>query len=100
MSLRRYRLSLLVILLICMRLPLLSEEGTWTNPITEVCWECLFPITVSGVNVVPGTQDLSGHSQRTCSCAGTPPKIGVPLTFWEPARFVDVTRHAYKMLAF
>lgn len=68
------------------------------NPITDVCWECLFPITLSGINVTPGTQDLAQHQTRACSCAGTPPKIGIPLTFWEPMRLVDVTRHAYKLI--
>ena len=68
------------------------------NPITDICWECLFPITVSGVNVFPGTQDLSSHNERICVCPGVPPKVGVPLTFWEPMRLVDVTRHAFKLI--
>lgn len=74
------------------------KADSLVNPITDICWECLFPITLSGVNVLPGTQDLSHHNTRACSCAGTPPKVGVPLTFWEPMRLVDVTRHAYKLI--
>src|ERR1700722_11139743 len=74
------------------------QADTIVNPITDVCWECLFPITVSGVNVFPGTQDLSSHHTRICACSGTPPKLGIPLTFWEPMRLVDVTRHAYKLI--
>lgn len=73
-------------------------QADMVNPITDVCWECLFPITLSGINVLPGTQDLSHYNTRTCACAGTPPKIGIPLTFWEPMRMVDVTRHAYKLI--
>lgn len=72
--------------------------GSIVNPFTEVCWECLFPITISGVNVMPGTNDLTTHNSRICTCAGTPPKVGVPLTFWEPMRLIDVTRHAYKLI--
>ncbi len=63
---------------------------TFINPLTDVCWECLFPITVSGVNVFPGEQDLSKHSTRVCTCPGVPPKAGIPLTYWEPLRMVDV----------
>jgi len=68
------------------------------NPITDICWECIFPITLSGINITPNTQDFSNYSTPICICAGTPPKIGVPITFWEPARMVDVTRHAYKLV--
>jgi conjugal transfer pilus assembly protein TraU len=75
-----------------------AKEGTWVNPFTDVCWECLFPITVSGVNVTPAHQDLVRQRKTICTCAGTPPKIGIPLTFWEPTRLVDVTRHAYKLI--
>jgi conjugal transfer pilus assembly protein TraU len=27
-----------------------------------------------------------------------PPKVGIPLTYWEPLYLVDVTRHAYKLM--
>lgn len=75
-----------------------AKEGKFINPITDVCWECLFPITLSGLNVTPGYSDLTTHNTLICACPGFPPKIGIPLTFWEPTRLVDVTRHAYKLM--
>ena len=75
-----------------------SIYGDMINPITDVCWECIFPITVGGVNVTPNVKDFSSYNALICGCPGTPPKVGVPLTFWEPARMVDVTRHAYKLV--
>ena len=75
-----------------------AGEGKWVNPFTGVCWECLFPMTVSGINVTPGHQDFTNYKKRICRCPGTPPKMGIPLTFWEPTRLVDVTRHAYKLI--
>lgn len=75
-----------------------AREGTFMNPFTDVCWECLFPITVSGFKVTSGYEDYTEYSKAPCTCAGTPPKIGIPLAFWEPARLVDVTRHAYKLM--
>jgi conjugal transfer pilus assembly protein TraU len=74
-----------------------AKEGTWVNPLTDVCWECVFPITVSGVNVTK-EEDFVDYSKRICICKGIPPAIGIPLTFWEPVHLVDVTRHAYKMM--
>ena len=75
-----------------------ANEGKFINPITDVCWECLFPITLSGMNITPGHSDLSSHTKAVCVCPGIPPKVGVPLTFWEPSRLVDVTRHPYKLM--
>ena len=77
---------------------LYAGEGKFINPFTDVCWECLFPITISGVNVTPDKNDHTDYSTHFCFCKGFPPKIGVPLTFWEPLYIVDVTRHAYKLL--
>lgn len=74
------------------------EAKDFVNPITDVCWDCVFPMTISGANVTPGHQDQTSYSQKVCICAGTPPKIGIPITFWEPTMLVDVTRHAYKMI--
>lgn len=77
---------------------LYGKDGTFINPVTDICWECLFPITVSGVNVTPGEKDFTKYNQAICICSGQPPKIGIPITFWEPTRMVDVTRHAYKLV--
>ncbi len=79
-------------------IPLDAGQGKMINPISDVSWECLFPITVSGVNVTPKYKDQTKHTTRICSCAGVPPKIGIPITFWEPLRLVDVTRHAYTLV--
>lgn len=76
----------------------LHAGGKFINPITDVCWECLFPITVSGINVTPGHQDQTSYTEKFCFCAGNPPKAGIPITFWEPGRLVDVTRHAYRLV--
>lgn len=68
------------------------------NPITDICWDCLFPMTVSGVNVTPGKEDFDTSNTRICRCPGVPPKVGIPFSFWEPLRMIDVTTHAYKLV--
>lgn len=72
--------------------------GDLINPITDICWECIFPITLSGINITPGIKDFAHYNTPICICAGTPPKIGIPITFWEPVRLVDVTRHPYTLV--
>lgn len=66
--------------------PLAAHEGKLINPITDICWNCVFPI-----HVAPGIH-------RTCFCAGIPPKAGIPLAFWEPTHMVDVSRIPYRLL--
>lgn len=92
------KIKFILIIIFSHFLRLGAEEGKFVNPITDVCWSCLFPITVSGINVTPGFEDQVDHNKLICICAGIPPKIGIPLTFWEPTRLVDVTRHAYKLM--
>ncbi len=69
--------------------------GKFANPITDICWSCLFPMTLGG-NVVmdSGQEDTADPSGLLCTCS-SPPVIGVKTGFWEPARRVDVTRTPY-----
>ncbi|MGE3556316.1 MAG: TraU family protein [Candidatus Obscuribacterales bacterium] len=94
----RFCMLLIPLLCLCAFQRASADKGSIINPITDVCWDCLFPITVSGVNVTPGYKDLSSTKERFCICAGLPPKVGVPLTFWEPLYLVEVTRHPYKLV--
>jgi conjugal transfer pilus assembly protein TraU len=71
--------------------------GKFVNPITDVCWDCLFPITVAGVKLsgTRGQPDTKTSKDILCACPrpGIPvPVPGIPIGFWEPARLVDVTK--------
>ncbi len=77
---------------------LYAGEGKIVNPLTDVCWECVFPMTVAGVEVTPGYKDFDKHTDILCFCHGKPPKAGIPLTFWEPNKLIDVTKEAYKLV--
>lgn len=88
--------ALLVLLLLFGSLG--AKEAALINPFTDICWECLFPLVISGQNASPG-HPSEGHSKSlVCYCSGTPPKAGLPLSFFEPGYLVDVTRTPYKML--
>lgn len=72
--------------------------GKFPNPITDYCWSCMFPIKVFGsANVSPGGEDFDSDVGAICSCAGKggTALAGVTMSFWEPARNVDVTRTPY-----
>ncbi|WP_126448339.1 TraU family protein [Sulfuricystis multivorans] len=73
-------------------------KGKFANPITEICWSCVFPIYIAGAKINPFQQEDSNivAGNPLCWC-GNPPKIGVKVAFWEPLRRVDVVREPFCM---
>ncbi len=71
-----------------------SCTGRFVNPISDVCWECLFPITIGPIRIgsASGAPDTPNPSSTICLCGSPIPRIGLSLGVWEPARLMDVTR--------
>jgi conjugal transfer pilus assembly protein TraU len=71
------------------------------NPVTDLCWQCIFPVSIAGIEIIPGpvennVPDLSG--MPVCTCPAPPPlfiRIGIPVSFWEPARYVETVKDPY-----
>ncbi len=75
-----------------------SCKGKFPNPITDICWSCVFPIHMAGVKVDPFSQEDAHQDGGNPLCwCGNPPKIGIKLGFWEPLRRVDVVREPFCM---
>lgn len=77
-------------------------SGRFVNPITDICWSCLFPISIGPVKVnTGGREDTPNPHQIPCFCPRPPIPLvpGIPVGFWEPARLVDVTRIPYCMVS-
>lgn len=75
-------------------------RGKFMNPVTDVCWSCLFPISIGSVNVVKGDlPDIDNPTLPVCLCKNPNLRIGITLGFWEPIRLVDVTRHPFCMVS-
>ena len=71
--------------------------GRFVNPLADVCWECLFPISIGAARIgsATGAPDTPNPSSPLCAC-GTPfPRIGLSVGLWEPARLIDVSRAPY-----
>lgn len=73
--------------------------GEFVNPITDINWTCLFPISLGSLEIVSnrdGLKDTKNPTSPICIC----PKGGIPIPgivggFWEPARLVDVSQEPY-----
>lgn len=69
-------------------------HGKFPNPITDVCWKCMFPLTIGPVtvNAPSGFSDAGDKAPAVCACPMPPPvfiRIGIGTGFWEPARMAE-----------
>jgi len=71
--------------------------GHFFNPITDICWSCLFPISIGDATVVSGhNPDTPNPSLPIQICpAGTLYRLGLAIGYWEPFAVTDVTRNPY-----
>ncbi|UJS26417.1 conjugal transfer pilus assembly protein TraU [Thiothrix winogradskyi] len=68
-------------------------EGKFANPITDICWSCIFPLTIGGTKIMSLDQeDTSNPGGALCNCKT---KIGIKVGFWEPVRQVDIVRKPF-----
>ena len=71
--------------------------GHFVNPLTDVCWRCLFPLSIGNTQVVksalPDTQNASSPVGICPSSVGA--RVGLNIGFWEPMALVDVTDTPY-----
>jgi len=75
-------------------------EGRFVNPITDVCWECIFPVTIGNVPVAKGHQpDTPNPGMPVQFCPmGIFWRVGLAIGYWEPMALTDVTRSPYCMV--
>lgn len=80
-------------------------SGKFQNPITDICWSCMFPIKVAGKTIASnGSQEdydsMDGKGGNVCACGEFPKtKIGMQTSFWEPTHIVETVRHPFCMVS-
>lgn len=97
-----------IMILIIISLPLSASanitcQGRFVNPVSDICWSCLLPISIgpfkSGGGSIPRKRDTKNPKSPLCLCVKKGiPIPGITLGFWEPIRMVDVTRTPYCMV--
>lgn len=75
-------------------------EGHFVNPISDICWKCLFPLSIGNVQVASGSApDTENPSSPIQICPmGVLYRIGMAIGYWEPFALTDVTREPYCMV--
>jgi conjugal transfer pilus assembly protein TraU len=78
--------------------PALAQDsmctGAFPNLITDVCYDCMFPVRFGGgllnMGVSGDDYDTGASTSPVCLCINTL-AVGTPIAFWEPRYMVDVT---------
>ena len=70
-------------------------QGKILNPVTDVCWSCVFPVKIGGkasltTSVLPDPDTGAGGPFCTCG-KGLNLRAGVTFSFWEPLRTASPT---------
>ena len=70
-------------------------NGRFVNPVSDICWSCMFPIKIGGIRMSPAGEDTDGERNFFCTCGSPVPRVGIQISFWEPVRLIDVTRNKF-----
>ncbi|EEX34487.1 MULTISPECIES: conjugal transfer pilus assembly protein TraU [Vibrio] len=101
------RLQRLALLLTVLMVPITVDAGAvcsghFINPLRDVCWRCLLPITLGSVPVFTGPlPDTPNPSSPLSLCPAPPPvmvRLGLNIGYWEPYALTDVTRVPFCMV--
>lgn len=94
---KRFLLCLMLLLPLCVLHASGRCTGHFINPVTDICWHCLFPLSIGDVHVVgahlPDTKNPSSPLQVCTMKSGV--RVGLAIGYWEPFATVDVTRTPY-----
>jgi conjugal transfer pilus assembly protein TraU len=74
-------------------------SGRIFNPLTDVCWSCMLPISIGSVETKASTlPDTINPPLVPCVCPGKIlglPQVGLPVGFWEGMKIFDVTKDPF-----
>ncbi len=92
-------LWLLMLFLLAGHVPAASAdsacEGRFVNPITDICWSCIFPLSLGSIKVSQGKVPDTANPSMPIQICPAPPlfrRIGLAIGYWEPMALTDVTR--------
>lgn len=71
--------------------------GHFVNPITDICWRCLFPLSIGNTEVVHSSlQDTPNAKLPIGKClSNVGYRVGLNIGFWEPFALSEVTDTPY-----
>jgi len=77
------------------------KSGQFLNPISDVSWEEIFPVKIGGIAIAGASNNYDTPDPAVypiCYCPAPPPvykRVGIPISFWEPARLIETVATPY-----
>lgn len=84
--------------------PVAQCDSAFPNLLSDICWKCMFPIRIGGnkildVGGIPDNVDTQNSddfnpNDSVCTCEDSDgiDSIGIYISFWEPARVLEVVQ--------
>lgn len=68
--------------------------GHFVNPVKDICWRCLFPLSIGNTKVIKSNALPDTENARSIigSCGN---RFGLNIGYWEPIALVDITDTPY-----
>ena len=97
---RLTKISLTLFAVLVMQTAFAKCAGTFVNPISDICWNCLFPISIGNMQVISGDYPDTDNPSLPVEVCQMPIgwRIGLNIGFWEPFALTDVTPTPYCMV--
>ena len=70
--------------------------------IASICYECMLPISIGGIQLAQGPMPdpMGAVSSPVCICRDPFPRVGIPVSFFEPSRMIEVVSTPFCFPAF
>jgi conjugal transfer pilus assembly protein TraU len=75
-------------------------KGHFMNPITDICWNCIFPISIGSMKVVSSDNPDTDNPKLPVEVCQLPIgwRVGLNIGYWEPFALTDFTPLPYCMV--
>jgi len=73
-------------------------KGKVLNPVTDICWQCMFPVKMGSVSYGNGAEPAPGNiTSPVCACPDSKGILilGVSTAFWEHARLIETVKDPF-----
>ena len=89
--------TMILLLMLSFSQSMAKCEGHFVNPITDICWRCLFPISIGSMQVVSGENPDTSNPTLPIEVCKMPVgiRVGLNIGYWEPFALTDVTPTPY-----
>lgn len=98
-----HNIPLITLIVFIMTVPLAygaggACKGKVLNPVTDICWQCMFPVKMGSVSFGNGAEPAPGNvTSPVCACPDSKGVliIGVSTAFWEHARLIETVKDPF-----